>query len=426
MLLWIGSQSCSNKLYNELQLLNIKNAERFSVKITDLDQSKLTKLKTRTNDDLRLKLNKHHSLHKDEFDRYDFGSCNLSNISYHDLYPWLIKKNKSIFQTKEKMKGHRRSSSNSMKLFDRNKSIVIRCGGMYSKNNEMSDLCDLLLIDNSIQTSRENNDYYDDIFYSNAYYTSLPSLPLKLTSFCLSHYRHEEIIVIGGQNENGNTVASIYTLKLNVEKYKELQWVKEDQSNMLHYQRFGANSCCINNGRDIMIIGGYNFAAQSLKSTEIIKYQRKECELLKDMNYKRYKPGCIKKANIFDQVIVGGGRGDEGKNSRRTIEMFDLYKQEWILYPYKTNCIHTSNPCIWVNKRNENIVYIAGNWIENHTKSSLGTIECVDIRENNAKWRIVNYDGENRENDNRSIDQVFRLPHVDESKWRSRALIWMS
>ena len=156
MLLWIGSQSCSNKLYNDLQLLNIKNAERFSVKITDLDQSKLTKLKTRTNDDLRLKLNKHHSLHKDEFDRYDFGSCNLPNISYHDLYPWLIKKNKSIFQTKEKMnvkttRGHKRSSSNSMKLFDRNKSIIIRCGGMYSKNNEMSDLCDLLLIDNFLQ-----------------------------------------------------------------------------------------------------------------------------------------------------------------------------------------------------------------------------------------------------------------------------------
>ena len=26
----------------------------------------------------------------------------------------------------------------------------------------------------------------------------------------------------------------------------------------------------------------------------------------------------------------------------------------------------------------------------------------------------------------RSIDELFRLPHVDESKWRSRALIWMS
>ena len=252
-----------------------------------------------------------------------------------------------------------------------------------------------------------------------------------MTSFCLSHYRTEEIVVIGGQNEHGNTVASIYILNLNVEKYKHLQWIK-DENSMLHYQRFGANSCCINNGRDIMIIGGYNFAAQSLKSTEIYKYQRKECELLKDMNYKRYKPGCVKSSTIFDQVIVGGGRGDEGKNSRRTIEMFDLHKQEWLLYPYKTNCIHTSNPCIWVNKRNENIVYIAGNWIENHTKSSLGFIEYVDIRENNAKWRIINYDGENRgsniddERMNASIDELFRLPHVDESKWRSRALIWMS
>ena len=264
LLLWIGSQSCSNKLYNELQLLNIKNAERFSVKITDLDQSKLAKLKTRTNNDLRIKINKHHSLHKDEFDRYDFGSCNLSNISYHDLPQWLIKKNKSMFQTKEKINIHKRVS-NSMKLFDKNKSIIIRCGGMYSKNNEMSDLCDLFIIDNSIQTG-DRHDY--DIFYSNAYYTSLPSLPLKLTSFCLSHHKTEEIVVIGGQNEHGNTVASIYTLNLNVEKYKYLQWIKEENG-MLHYQRFGANSCIINNDNhdgDIMIIGGYNFAAQSLKS----------------------------------------------------------------------------------------------------------------------------------------------------------------
>ena len=58
LLLWIGSQYCSNKLFNELQLLNLKSAERFSVKITDLDQSKLTKLKTRTNNDLRIKINK--------------------------------------------------------------------------------------------------------------------------------------------------------------------------------------------------------------------------------------------------------------------------------------------------------------------------------------------------------------------------------
>ena len=388
-----------------------------------MDQSKFNRLKTRTND-IRTTINKHHSLHKDEFDRYDFGSCNLSNISYNDLPKWLIQKNKSLFQT-----NHQKvmtKNKNSMKFFDKNKSMIIRCGGMYSKNNEMSDQCDLFIIDNSIQTGQNLNDF--DLFYSNAYHTMLPSLPLKLTSFCLSHYGSDEIVVIGGQNQNGNTVASIYTLNLNVEKYKHLQWIK-DENTLLHYQRFGANSCVIRNTGDIVIIGGYNHPSQALKSTELFKYQRKQCGLLKDMNYKRYKPGCIKKSNIFDQVIVGGGRGDEGKNSRRTIEMFDLNKEEWLLYPYKTNCIHTNNPCIWVNKRNQNIVYIAGNWIENHTKSSLGFIEYVDIRENNAKWTIINYNDDYRKYDDRSnasIDELFKLPNVDESKWRSRALIWMS
>eukprot|EP01084_Bolivina_argentea_P049696 91396_1 len=411
LLLWIGSQSCSYKLYNQLQLLNIRNAETFSIIINDLDESKFNKLKTRTNNRF---LNPTNKQLKDEFDRYEFGSCIIPNISYTDLPKWMSKKNKSTFQT----------NKNNMKIFNKNKSIMIRCGGIYSKDNELSNNCDLFIIDNDIQSGScigITNDY------SNAYYTSLPNLPLKLTSFCLSHY-NQEIIVLGGQNENGNTLASIYTLNLNVNKYKHLQWNKLENT-LLHYQRFGANSCTINGEGNILVIGGYNFASQSLKSTELLKYERMECGLLKDMNYKRYKPGCIKKSNIFYQVIVGGGRGDEGKNSRRTIEMFDLNKQKWLLYPYKTNSIHTNNPCIWNDKRNENIVYIAGNWIENHTKSSLGFIEYVDIREHNAKWKIINYNDDYRkvnDRNNASIHHLFKLNNVDESKWRSRALIYMS
>ena len=34
---------------------------------------------------------------KDEFDRYEFGSCIILNISYYDLPQWIIKKNKCLY-----------------------------------------------------------------------------------------------------------------------------------------------------------------------------------------------------------------------------------------------------------------------------------------------------------------------------------------
>ena len=112
--------------------------------------------------------------------------------------------------------------------------------------------------------------------------------------------------------------------------------------------------------------------------------------------------------------IYSGYSGD----TKRTIEFYDCIKNKWYLYPNKTNFEHSFSPFLWNDiYDNPNVIYIAGDCIGIDSKSMLGQIEWIDIRETNKdkKWNTFK--------DENTLLNMFSLQKMDEKIWRSRAIM---
>ncbi len=62
----------------------------------------------------------------------------------------------------------------------------------------------------------------------------------------------------------------------------------------------------------------------------------------------------------------------------KTVEIYDIKKDEWTLYPQQTNHLH-KKASVWIDDIDTNILYIAGS--RYGAASDLSSIEWIDIRE---------------------------------------------
>ena len=97
-------------------------------------------------------------------------------------------------------------------------------------------------------------------------------------------------------------------------------------------------------------------------------------------------------SEVNHSLIVGGGTmiGNHLPQTERvknTVEYMDLSKQmEWNYLGNDTNEYHDCRPCLWFDRYNKNVLYIAGSNIINGKYNQMGKIEYCDIRE--GKWNL--------------------------------------
>ena len=373
------------------------------------------------------------------FDRYWFGSDVVTNSdeipSYVDGYirklnqnsmssTQYLKKLTSDFSkwnllknmTKNDESKHHADKEEKL-LFDdsKNHSMIFRCGGVYASNKQRCAECDVTIF----------NHLRDDKDVITAYALSLPSLsvPTSLTSSVYNQF-NGILYCIGGETDQQQVTPNIFSLNLNQqinERNGLLEW--KTDSVQLYESRKSASLCLVDRD-DLMIIGGKSRSGEKLQSVELYVNGYKATKLLAPLNLPRSASGCL----LFDEsdkrVIVGGGWGGwNNDETQKSIEWYDAIKNEWYLFPKRTNFEHQFQPILWndaggQNGGNPNVIYIAGDCIGIDSKSMLGTVEWIDIRENtngDDKWNIFQ--------DEKSLVQMFSLQKVDEKMWRSRSLM---
>merc|ERR1712154_668770 len=92
------------------------------------------------------------------------------------------------------------------------------------------------------------------------------------------------------------------------------------------------------------------------------------CTAMNEMDYCRIYAGASSFVHSDHRIIVGGGCWSEDAladdavedASSRSLEIYDLHKDEWNIIHAKTNKTHRKYPLIWTDMLNDNIVYIGG------------------------------------------------------------------
>eukprot|EP01084_Bolivina_argentea_P256966 432807_1 len=296
-----------------------------------------------------------------------------------------------------------------------NFSMIFRCGGVYSFNKQRCKDCDVTIFNHL----HDNN-------IINGYTLNLPSLPIttSLTSSIYNTY-NGVLYCIGGDTDIAEVTDSIYELNLNTTD-EIPKWKKGTVK--LYTKRKCANLCLIDQ-HNLMVIGGKSKSGEKLNSVELyvntatdfdIEINRyKTTKLLAPLCLPRSASGCLLFNESDKRVIIGGGWGGfNNDDTKKTVEWYDAVKNKWFLFPYKTNFEHQFCPILWNDKyNNPNVIYIGGDCIGIDSKSMLGQIEWIDIRENknDKKWNMFK--------DDKSLEQMFLLQNTDEKIWRSRALM---
>ena len=305
--------------------------------------------------------------------------------------------------------------------------LLFRVSGYTHWHITNGDIAQCLIIDNT------NID--------NSITVNLPDLAAISTSPGMAYdYKMDNLFVIGGFRQ-GKERKIIQKIELN-KMSNDFQILDTE---MLH-PREGCVGAVINH--KLLIIGGYD-GNKTLNGVELYSdgdgiHNENAAGSIgqKAMNYVRYKPGLYHDKYKQRVYVGGGGHGgykyqsvknavfvDEPRHhghgwNRRTqyfsypvrtltdkvewpvydenvsksVEYFDLNKSEWVLI--KNNCKynHAFAPCLWIDDKNPNILYIGGNdgsnkreqqVIDYAKKYGLGMIEWIDIGGNAQKWSLL-------------------------------------
>ena len=134
-------------------------------------------------------------------------------------------------------------------------------------------------------------------------------------------------------------------------------------------------------------------------------------------------PGCKRRdfagsvyCDMNNWLIVGGG-GTLGKSKidgiGNTVEYVDLHKETgWNWLGESTNEYHDCRPCLWFDRYDKNVLYIAGKQMMNGKYNQMGKIEYCDIRE--GKWNMFA--------DGKALFKLFKIKNKP-NEFRSRSLL---
>ena len=203
------------------------------------------------------------------------------------------------------------------------------------------------------------------------------------------------LIYLGGYTQNKHS-KSIYLLNWSMKE--QLKWKK--LPNELKTARCKPSGCLIyekvsNIYKDmigsekIAIIGGYNRKNErTLKSVELLSFEDGVKTMnLASMKYGRSECGICTTNDTRKRIIVGGGdkyKRDAGSSefTTKSVEMYDINKDKWMMINNFTRYTHRYRPTIWVLPNDPDIVYIAGDF----RGSDMGVIEYCDLRDNQCTW----------------------------------------
>ena len=271
---------------------------------------------------------------------------------------------------------------------------IFRCGA--------NNICDLIMINSSELNVKNNfNDQDIELFYH--------QLPLNLTSEfnVLSPsilYHNNHLFAVGGYNkfdeqygilnerEGLNNIFGLDLTEINNE------WQCLTKKTKLKRGKFGATLTFLT-GNQLMVISGCARDNNLSKTVELYEFEGNEYILNEnDKENKNIKNKTMMlndtKCTHFNAGVVNGICYNFNKiciGSCNNIEIFDGYKNEWILQK-NTNKIH-NEPKLWTDPINENIVYIA----------SQNGVEWMDFRDK-TKWKII--ENKNGQNHNHRFDLV--------------------
>eukprot|EP01084_Bolivina_argentea_P100337 180178_1 len=338
----------------------------------------------------------------DEFDKYSFGECimNVSNgiIGTTTNWPWFKGKYKSeIRRYKDNLEFAK------YKMF-------VRCGGIYTKDDEYSNQNDLIMFN-----AANLNDVGRQI---DSFYCKLPPFKQRIEGPALCYNGMNNLLSFGGYSyDDGKALKSIYSLNLNVKRNK-FKW-KKYGCNMNTSRYDSAITHIIDNkGQNkFIIIGGKGSSTKPINNCEMFDSSKttnkSKCIILQELNFKRFRPGSTQINGKLKIAVAGGILYGKGANK---IEIYDLVKNKWIIHSTPLNYDH-QHPTIWseVKEINPNILYVAGNNISfGAKKGSLGYIEYTDLRVKDKKFKLL-YD--------EPIEELYEFWGIRPNIWEPRSLL---
>ena len=157
----------------------------------------------------------------------------------------------------------------------------------------------------------------------------------------------------------------------------------------------------------------FTFKTDNMKENEL-EIDRQE---LSSTNYQR-DGACNVYIEELDRIIVGGGynrnyeyygyfdisirNNEQGKTMAHSIEIYDIHKDKWSLYPYQTHFDHSQYGLLWYDNVNPNIVYFSGRskdggpsafFTDNNPSKYYTHIEFIDLRNGEqckqSKWMKI-------------------------------------
>ena len=371
MFLTTGSMGCLRMDFNAIQCINIKSGQTFKFALQNLDEDE------GESKDI---------LNHEHFDKMYFGECIQQNVT---LPTWILNKYKDNDNKPKDIDSRHRYN------------ILYRIAGAYGKNLKLSKTANCIIY-NAEQLRQSTNDKA----IINGYYVNLPELQQPLTSVTSIIDNQKNKIYTIGRSEYGKNY--IYDLDL---ECAELEWNRNE--GILTKKIFGSSLTIINktnynqnNNDTILMCGGRNINRNIINDVNILNLTSKTIINMKAMNHKRAYFNCVsyKGNNTF---IVGGGY--EGC---KTLEVFDIIKDEWMIIPQETNYSHEYNSCLWIDNCNQNIVYCCGKKLGYDQLDHLGYIEFCDLREDTNKFKIFK---------NAKIASLFNIKGIND-KWESRSM----
>ena len=159
------------------------------------------------------------------------------------------------------------------------------------------------------------------------------------------------------------------------------------------------NICLIDDDNKLFICGGRtricltdSLCPCSIQtSVNLFDLENKECVSLKGMNIQREGHGCCYNYEL-NRVVVGGGttdwRGKPVMDSAKSVEIYDIEKNEWILIKNECNYQYRYGN-IFYDNNNPFIINICG---FGEYKYNGPHCEYIDLRENKPTWIMSELD----------------------------------
>ena len=241
---------------------------------------------------------------------------------------------------------------------------------------------------NDYDDDDEDSDESDDSDEDNTPFISSPTM-----------VQYKNSLLVVGYLSNYHENNTIYSLNM-----ETLQW-SNISKNIIDYAKLPIkySSSLLIKDDTLFIMGGrrkgdddteFRWDGCRDKNVEMINLKNKTISKLRAMNHLRCHEGCCFIDN-FNKIVIGGNTEDDpdwNKEKTSIIEFYDMNKNIWYDYKYKTNKSH-SDSVVWCGDKfgNQSVIYIAGNDPVGRPLSNdeTGYIEWCDIRENN-QWRIWN------------------------------------